>query len=112
MSVTLLTLVFVNEYVRPLKRIIRKRGLFISSILVSALFTTLVTRLLSLTIVLSKTPIVLTIVSIISFQWFLYICVVTLQKCFTLGEMTIISQSAAVLVYGTVEYICVTVSKS
>jgi hypothetical protein len=42
----------------------------------------------------------------------LYICVVTLQKCFTLGEMTIISQSAAVLVYGTVEYICVTVSKS
>ncbi|KAG0748247.1 hypothetical protein G6F57_007095 [Rhizopus arrhizus] len=55
MSVTLLTLVFVNEYVRPLKRII-----------------------------------------------------LTLQKCFTLGEMTIISQSAAVLVYGTVEYICVT----
>ncbi|KAG1144293.1 hypothetical protein G6F37_007443 [Rhizopus arrhizus] len=55
MSVTLLTLVFVNEYIRPLKRII-----------------------------------------------------LTLQKCFTLGEMTIISQSAAVLVYGTVEYICVT----
>ncbi|CAO3670968.1 unnamed protein product [Rhizopus stolonifer] len=105
MSVLLLILVFVNEHLRPLKRVIRKRGLLISSILVSLLFATLVTRLLPLTITLSKTPIWLTIVSIISFQWFLYICVVTLKRCFTLGEMTIISQSGAVLVYGTMEYI-------
>ncbi|KAI9243579.1 hypothetical protein BY458DRAFT_530546 [Sporodiniella umbellata] len=105
MATLLLILVFANEYLQPIKRVIRKRGLLIASILISALFTTFVTRLLPLTIALSKAPLLPTIVSVMSFQWFLYICVVTLKKCFTLGEMTIISQAGAILVYGTMEYI-------
>ncbi|KAI9336881.1 hypothetical protein BD770DRAFT_448642 [Pilaira anomala] len=106
MSVILLLLVFTNEYLHPLKRVIRKRGLFVSSILVSALFTTLITRLSPLTPILAETPITMTIISITMFQWFLYICVVTLKKCFTLGEMCVISQAASVVVHGAAEYIC------
>lgn len=109
MSVILLLLVFTNEYLHPLKRVIRKRGLFVSSILVSALFTILITRLSPLTPILAETPIAMTIVSITMFQWFLYICVVTLKKCFTLGEMCVISQAAAVVVHGATEYICTAV---
>ncbi|CAO3653829.1 unnamed protein product [Mucor hiemalis] len=105
MSVILLILVFTNEYLHPLKRIIRKRGLFVSSIFVSGLFTTLLTRLSTLAPMLSETPISMTIISITMFQWFLYICVVTLKKCFTLGEMCVISQAAAVVVHGATEYI-------
>lgn len=80
-----------------------------SSILVSALFTILITRLSPLTPILAETPIAMTIVSITMFQWFLYICVVTLKKCFTLGEMCVISQAAAVVVHGATEYICTAV---
>ncbi|GAA5814660.1 hypothetical protein MFLAVUS_008159 [Mucor flavus] len=98
--------VFTNEYLHPLKRVIRKRGLFVSSILVSALFTTLITRVSPLTPILAETPITMTIVSITMFQWFLYICVVTLKKCFTLGEMCVISQASAAVVHGAAEYIC------
>lgn len=109
MSVILLLLVFTNEYLHPLKRVVRKRGLFVSSILVSALFTTLITRLSPLTPILAETPITMTIISITMFQWFLYICVVTLKKCFTLGEMCVISQAASVVVHGAAEYICTAV---
>ena len=109
MSVILLLLVFTNEYLHPFKRVIRKRGLFVSSIFVSALFTTLITRLSPLAPILSETPIFMTIISITMFQWFLYICVVTLKKCFTLGEMCVISQAAAVVVHGATEYICTAV---
>ncbi|KAI8981400.1 hypothetical protein BDB01DRAFT_793921 [Pilobolus umbonatus] len=105
MSAILLTLIITNEYLRPLKHIIRKRGLFVSSILVSSLFTTFITGLFPLAPLLSQTPVMMTIVSITMFQWFLYICVVTLKKCFTLGEMCIVSQAAAVVVHGAVEYI-------
>lgn len=101
----MLILVFTNEYLHPLKRIIRKRGLFVSSIFVSGLFTTLLTRFTTLAPMLSETPISMTIISITMFQWFLYICVVTLKKCFTLGEMCVISQAAAVVVHGATEYI-------
>jgi hypothetical protein len=104
MSLLLLALVFVNEYLHPLKRVIRKRGLFVSSILVSGLFTTLITRLSPLAPILTVTP-NMAIISITMFQWFLYICVVSLKKSFTLGEMCVISQAAAVVVYGALEYI-------
>jgi hypothetical protein len=106
MSVILLLLVFTNEYLHPLKRVIRKRGLFVSSIFVSGLFTILITRLSPLAPILADTPVAMTIISITMFQWFLYICVVTLKKCFTLGEMCVISQAAAVVVHGATEYIC------
>ncbi|RCH84954.1 hypothetical protein CU097_000075, partial [Rhizopus azygosporus] len=105
MSAITLILVFVNEYLHPLKKLIRKRGLFVSSIVVSALFTALVTRILPLTDVLSQLSIMMTVLTVTLFQWFLYICVVTLKKCFTLGEMTIVSQSTAILFYGTLEFI-------
>jgi hypothetical protein len=108
MSVILLILVFTNEYLHPLKRVIRKRGLFVSSIFVSGLFTSLITRS-PLAPILAETPIAMTIISITMFQWFLYICVVTLKKCFTLGEMCVISQAAAVVVHGATEYICTAV---
>lgn len=110
MSVLLLILVFINEYLQPLKRVIRKRGLFVSSIFVSALCTTLLTQFTPLAPTLSVTPIWMTILSVTMFQWFLYICVVTLKKCFTLGEMCVISQAAAVVVHGASEYICQAVS--
>ncbi|RCI06311.1 hypothetical protein CU098_011430 [Rhizopus stolonifer] len=106
MSVILLIQVFVNEYLHPLKRVIRKRGLFVSSICVAGLFTTLLSYS-PLAPTLSKAPLTITIMSVTMFQWFLYICVVTLKKCFTLGEMCIISQAAAVVVHGAAEYICV-----
>jgi hypothetical protein len=109
MSVILLLLVFTNEYLHPLKRVIRKRGLFVSSIFVSGLFTMLITRLSPLAPTLTQTPIAMPIISITMFQWFLYICVVTLKKCFTLGEMCVISQAAAVVVHGAIEYICTAV---
>jgi hypothetical protein len=102
MSLLLLALVFVNEYLHPLKRVIRKRGLFVSSILVSGLFTTLITRLSPLAPTVTPN---MAIISITMFQWFLYICVVSLKKSFTLGEMCVISQAAAVVVYGALEYI-------
>lgn len=110
MSAITLILVFVNEYLHPLKKLIRKRGLFVSSIVVSALFTALVTRILPLTDVLSQLSIMMTILTVTLFQWLLYICVVTLKKCFTLGEMTIVSQSTAILFYGTLEFIYIAVS--
>ncbi|KAI7905370.1 uncharacterized protein BX663DRAFT_499487 [Cokeromyces recurvatus] len=105
MSILFLLLVFINDYLHPLKRIIRKRGLFISSICVAALCTTVLTNWTSLTPQLSQQTTNLTIFSITIFQWFLYICVVTLKKCFTLGEMCIISQAGAVVVHGATEYI-------
>lgn len=110
MSAITLILVFVNEYLHPLKKLIRKRGLFVSSIVMSALFTALVTRMLPLTDMLSQLSIMMTILTVTLFQWFLYICVVTLKRCFTLGEMTIISQSTAILLYGTLEFIYIVVS--
>lgn len=110
MSVILLLLVLTNDYSHPVKRVIRKRGLFVSSICVSALCTTLLTKLTPLAPMLAETPIVMTVLSVTMFQWFLYICVVTLKKCFTLGEMCVISQAAAVVVYGASEYICSAVS--
>lgn len=110
MSVIFLILVFANSYLHPLKRVIRKRGLFVSSILVSTLCTTLLTKLTPLAPVLSDTPAKMTIISIFTFQWFLYICVVTLKKCFTLGEMCVISQAAAVVIHGASEYIFTAVS--
>jgi hypothetical protein len=110
MSVLLLILVFINEYLHPLKRVIRKRGLFVSSICVAALCTMLLTQLTPLAPTLSATPISMTVLSVTMFQWFLYICVVTLKKCFTLGEMCVISQAAAVVVHGASEYICQAVS--
>ncbi|CEP13489.1 hypothetical protein [Parasitella parasitica] len=106
MSVILLLLVLINDYSHPVKRVIRKRGLFVSSICVSALCTTLLTQLTPLAPMLAETPIAMTVLSVTMFQWFLYICVVTLKKCFTLGEMCVISQAAAVVVYGASEYIC------
>ncbi|CAO0796583.1 unnamed protein product [Mucor circinelloides] len=106
MSVILLLLVLTNDYSHPVKRVIRKRGLFVSSICVSALCTTLLTKLTPLAPMLAETPVAMTVLSVTMFQWFLYICVVTLKKCFTLGEMCVISQAAAVVVYGAAEYIC------
>ncbi|KAI8647533.1 hypothetical protein BD408DRAFT_427540, partial [Parasitella parasitica] len=106
MSVILLLLVLTNDYSHPVKRVIRKRGLFVSSICVSALCTTLLTQFTPLAPVLTETPVAMTVLSVTMFQWFLYICVVTLKKCFTLGEMCVISQAAAVVVYGASEYIC------
>ncbi|KAI9480447.1 MAG: hypothetical protein EXX96DRAFT_180692 [Benjaminiella poitrasii] len=105
MSVLFLMLVFINDYLHPLKRVIRKRGLFISSICVAALCTTLLTRFTSLAPQLSQQSTYLTVLSVTVFQWFLYICVVTLKKCFTLGEMCIISQASAIVVHGATEYI-------
>ena len=101
---------FVYENLHSLKEIIRKRGFFVLSILVSALFTALVTRILWLTDVLSQLSIIMTILSVTLFQWLLYICVVALKKCFTLGEMTIVSKSTIILLYGTLEFTCITVS--
>ncbi|CAO3635262.1 unnamed protein product [Mucor fragilis] len=106
MSVILLLLVLTNDYSHPVKRVIRKRGLFVSSICVAALCTTLLTQFTPLAPVLTETPVAMTVLSVTMFQWFLYICVVTLKKCFTLGEMCVISQAAAVVVYGASEYIC------
>ncbi|ORE12549.1 hypothetical protein BCV71DRAFT_280780 [Rhizopus microsporus] len=50
----------------------------------------------------------MTILSVTLFQWLLYICVVALKKCFTLGEMTIVSKSTIILLYGTLEFTCIT----
>ncbi|KAI8369775.1 hypothetical protein BD560DRAFT_397785 [Blakeslea trispora] len=105
MSMVMLMLVFVNEYLHPLKRIIRKRGLFVSSICVAGLLTTLLSYS-PLVPTLSQTPTLVTVISMTMFQWFLYICVVTLKKCFTLGEMCIISQASAIVVHGAAEHIC------
>ncbi|KAI8380646.1 hypothetical protein EDC96DRAFT_604130 [Choanephora cucurbitarum] len=105
MSMVMLILVFVNEYLHPLKRVIRKRGLFVSSICVAAVLTTLLSYS-PLVPTLSQTSTLVTVISMTMFQWFLYICVVTLKKCFTLGEMCIISQAGAIVVHGTAEYIC------
>ncbi|KAI8981823.1 hypothetical protein BDF20DRAFT_912064 [Mycotypha africana] len=105
MSMLFLVLVFINDYLQPLKRVIRKRGLFVSSICVSALCTAILTST-PLAPILSEIPTYMTILSVTIFQWFLYICVVTLKKCFTLGEMCIVSQAAATVVHGAAEYIC------
>ncbi|CAO3589743.1 unnamed protein product [Absidia cylindrospora] len=106
MSLIFLILVSADGFLHPVKRIIRKRGLFVSSILISGIFTLLFTRLTHLTPVLGATPIVMTIISVTTFQWFLYLCVVTLKRCFTLGEMCVISEGAAIIVHKTQEMIC------
>ncbi|KAG0194895.1 hypothetical protein DFQ28_002970 [Apophysomyces sp. BC1034] len=110
MSVIFLVLVAVNGFVYPMKRTIRKRGLLISSIIVSSAFTVAATHFSNFTPVLSRTPISMTIISITSFQWALYVCVVALKRCFTLGEMCILSEATAVLVHGASELIYITFS--
>ncbi|KAI8337554.1 hypothetical protein BC941DRAFT_502304 [Chlamydoabsidia padenii] len=105
MSLIFLILVSADGFLHPVKRIIRKRGLFVSSILISGIFTFLFTRLTHLTPVLGATPIIMTIISVTAFQWFLYLCVVTLKRCFTLGEMCVISEGAAITVHKSQEMI-------
>lgn len=112
MSLIFLILVSADGFLHPVKRIIRKRGLFVSSILISGIFTFLFTRLTALTPVLGATPIIMTIVSVTTFQWFLYLCVVTLKRCFTLGEMCVISEGAAIMVHKTQEMLYAAVSKN
>lgn len=54
----------------------------------------------------------MTFFSITTFQWSLYLCVVALKRCFTLGEMCVISESAAVVIHKALELIFATVSYS
>lgn len=103
-------LLLINCYIQPFKRTLRKRGLLLISIAVSTFFTYLTTRLLAVTPALSSIPAIMTILTIASFQWALYICAVALKKCFTLGEMCILSQAAAIVFYGSLEYIAIVVS--
>ncbi|KAI9018018.1 hypothetical protein CLU79DRAFT_762670 [Phycomyces nitens] len=103
MSFIFLILVSASRFMHPMKRIIRKRGVFLASILVSGLFTVLATRLTNLMPVLSNAPIPITIISVTAFQWALYVCVVGLKKSFTLGEMCILSEAVAILVHGSLD---------
>ncbi|KAI8076897.1 uncharacterized protein BX664DRAFT_344201 [Halteromyces radiatus] len=108
MSLIFLILVSADGFLHPVKRMIRKRGLFVSSILISGIFTFLITRLTTLTPVLGYTPIIMTIISVTTFQWSLYLCVVALKRCFTLGEMCVISEGAAVMVHKVQEMVYAT----
>ncbi|ORX54071.1 hypothetical protein DM01DRAFT_1374227 [Hesseltinella vesiculosa] len=112
MSLIFLILVSASGVLHPVKRIIRKRGLFVSSILVSGIVTFIITRLTSLTPILGSTPIWLTVFSIVAYQWSMYLCVVALKRCFTLGEMSVISQGAAVMVNMATETLWATYSEA
>ncbi|KAI8068495.1 hypothetical protein BC940DRAFT_299233 [Gongronella butleri] len=103
MSLIFLILVSASGILHPVKRIIRKRGLFVSSILVSGVVTFGITRMTALTPILGQTSVWLTVLSIVVYQWSMYLCVVALKRCFTLGEMSVISQGAAVMVHMAVE---------
>ncbi|KAI8145306.1 hypothetical protein BJV82DRAFT_33585 [Fennellomyces sp. T-0311] len=105
MTLIFLILVLANRFLQPMRRIIRKRGLFVSSMVVSIAFTHGVTRLSPLTPVLSQIPISMIAVPVTAFQWALYTCTVALKRCFTLGEMCVLSEATAILVYGALEYI-------
>ncbi|KAI9492568.1 hypothetical protein BDB00DRAFT_827981 [Zychaea mexicana] len=105
MTLVFLILVLTNRFLQPMRRIIRKRGLFVSSMIVSIAFTHGVSRLSPLTPVLSRMPISMIAVPITAFQWALYTCTVALKRCFTLGEMCILSEAVAILVYGALEYV-------
>ncbi|KAL0080229.1 hypothetical protein J3Q64DRAFT_1701577 [Phycomyces blakesleeanus] len=108
MSFIFLILVSASRFMHPMKRIIRKRGVFLASIFVSGLFTVLATRFTNLMPVLSRVPIVITIITVTTFQWALYVCVVGLKKSFTLGEMCILAEAVAILVHGSLDMIWAT----
>lgn len=110
MTLIFLGLLLLNRALSPMKRTIRRRGFFALSITVSTVLDYLVTRLLSLTPVLGDTPVLMIIASTVFFQWVLYICVVALKRCFTLGEMCVLAESVTLVVHGALEYILATVS--
>ncbi|KAL0080425.1 hypothetical protein F4703DRAFT_1931390 [Phycomyces blakesleeanus] len=103
-----INIVSASRFMHPMKRIIRKRGVFLASIFVSGLFTVLATRFTNLMPVLSRVPIVITIITVTTFQWALYVCVVGLKKSFTLGEMCILAEAVAILVHGSLDMIWAT----
>ena len=110
MTLIFLILVLANRFLQPMRRIIRKRGLFVSSMIISIAFTHGISRLTPLTPILNRIPISIIAIPITTFQWALYTCTVALKRCFTLGEMCILSEAVAILVYGALEYIFATVS--
>ncbi|KAG2220996.1 hypothetical protein INT45_004615 [Circinella minor] len=108
MTLIFLILVLANRFLQPMRRIIRKRGLFVSSIIISIAFTHGISRLTPLTPILNRIPISIIAIPITTFQWALYTCTVALKRCFTLGEMCILSEAIAMLVYNSMEYIFTT----
>ncbi|KAI9321576.1 hypothetical protein BX666DRAFT_1001679 [Dichotomocladium elegans] len=96
-----LVLIAANALLQPLRRSLRKRSFFFLSLMVSALFTFVMTQILPLTPFLREVPNIVTMGAVLAFQWSLYICVVALKRSFTLGEMCVLSQAIAVLVFGS-----------
>ncbi|KAI7882570.1 hypothetical protein K492DRAFT_58174 [Lichtheimia hyalospora FSU 10163] len=99
MGLLFLLLVFANTLLQPMRRSLRKRGFFVLSLAVSTVFTYTVTRLFPLTPCLRQVPNAINTVVVMAFLWALYICTVALKRCFTLGEMCVLSQATAVLVF-------------
>lgn len=99
MGLLFLLLVFANTLLQPMRRSLRKRGFFVLSLAVSTIFTYTVTRLFPLTPCLRQVPNAINTVVVMAFLWALYICTVALKRCFTLGEMCVLSQATAVLVF-------------
>lgn len=106
LTVLFLVLIILNRYVSPVKRRFRKRGLFLISVGLASLFTYAATRKCSHWLpFLAQVPLSMTIITITAFLWSLYISAIALKRCFTLGEMAVLSQAAAILVFTSLEYI-------
>ncbi|KAI8377936.1 uncharacterized protein BYT42DRAFT_362318 [Radiomyces spectabilis] len=108
LSFIALLLASIGQLLHSKRRTVRKRGLLLCSVCISTVVVWFITRVTSLVPVLCNTPMTMTVVSLTVFQWCLYLCVVALKKCFSLGEMFLISQGAAVLVHNAMEFIYIT----
>ncbi|ORY93148.1 hypothetical protein BCR43DRAFT_496396 [Syncephalastrum racemosum] len=106
LTVLFLVLIILNRYVSPVKRRFRKRGLFVLSVMLASLFTYAATRKCSRWLpFLAQVPLSITIMTVTAFLWSLYIAAIALKRCFTLGEMAVLSQAAAILTFSSLEYI-------